>query len=358
MIYLDHNATAPLLPAARAAMLDALDRCWANPDSPHAAGRAAAMAVDRARSAVAALVGRDPRELIFTSGATEANALALSGLCSDERPEVWVSAVEHPSALAWGTRRMPVDGRGVIELAALEAALGKGADRVAVLSVMAANHETGVLQPVAEVAELARRAGVPFHCDATQIPGRVTFTFDADLITISAHKFGGPKGVGALLSRARLRPLLRGGSQERGRRAGTPNVPGIVGMGAAAAEIAGTTQDPGARDRLEAACRALGGLILGEGAPRLPNTLAVLFPVPGDLVVSALDLEGIAVSAGATCASGSSAPSPVLAAMGVHGTPVRFSLGPDSRSPVGCVEAALPALARVMARMEVLCASS
>lgn len=354
MHYLDHNATCPLLPAARAAMLDAADRLWANPSSPHRAGRDAAMAVDRARRQVAALVQRDARDVIFTSGATEANALALQGSRSASRPQVWTSAVEHPSALAWADRRLPVDRRGVLDLEQLARALAEAGDQVAIVSVMAANNETGVLQPVAEIAPIVRQAGALFHCDATQLPGRLPVRLDADLITLSAHKMGGPRGVGALIGRPAPQPQLRGGPQERGRRAGTHNTPGIVGFGAAAEAVSAQPPfEPSRRDRLEAACRALGATILGEGAPRLPNTLSALFQAPGELVVAALDLEGVAVSTGSACASGASEPSHVVEAMGFSGVPVRFSLGPDTE-----IEAAVEALELVLRRMEGQCASS
>lgn len=354
MHYLDHNATTPLLPEARAAMLDAMDRLWANPSSPHAAGRAAAMAIDRARQQVAALFGRAARDVTFTSGATEANALALSGLRTSARPEVWTSAVEHPSALAWADRRVPVDRRGVLDLDALDEALASGGARVAVLSVMAANNETGVLQPVDEIGRRARAAGVLYHCDATQLPGRVATSVEADLITLSAHKIGGPRGAGALIGAVPFQPLLRGGPQERGRRAGTPNTPAIVGFGVAAERARQHPSfDPGPRDALEEACRRLGATILGEGAPRLPNTLSALFPAPGELIVSALDLEGVAVSTGSACASGASEPSHVVRAMGFEGVPVRFSLGSDTE-----VSSVIGALELVLRRVEVDCASS
>lgn len=345
MIYLDHNASTPLLPEVRAALIDALDRHVANASSPHRLAREAAAAAEEARAQVARLAGRAPREVLFTSGATEANALALAGITSEERPELWATAVEHPSVLAWATRRLPVDGRGVIDLDQLEQALRRDGRRVAALSVMAANNETGVLQPLAEVAALAAAHGVRLHCDATQLPGRLPFEVPADLITISAHKMGGPKGVGALIGLP-PRPFLRGGTQERGLRPGTPNVPGIVGFGVAAALApARAPMDPGPRDRLERAIRALGALIVGEGAPRLPNTVTAVFDAPGDLVAAALDLEGVAVSNGSACGSGAAATSAVLAAMGLRGVPVRFSLGADT-----VVDEVPDVLARVLAR--------
>lgn len=338
-IYLDHNATSPLLPAVREAVVDALDRLTGNPSSPHAAGREAAMAVDRARRQVAALVDADPRSVAFTSGATEANAWALCGVDG----VVLASAVEHPSVLAWAHETVPVDRRGVVDLEALDRRLWAGG--VGIVSVMAANNETGVLQPTAEVARICRQHEVPYHCDATQIAGRLPVDVPADRLTLSAHKMGGPKGVGALVVRgAWPPPLLRGGPQERGRRAGTENVPAIVGFGVAAEQ---PIPDFRGLDRLEEVCRELGGRILGEGAPRLPNTVSVLFDEPGDLVVMALDLEGVQVSTGSACASGASEPSHVLGAMGLgDAVAVRFSLGPHS-----VVEPAIAALRRVLSRM-------
>jgi cysteine desulfurase len=306
------------------------------------------MLVDRARAQVAALVGRDPREVLFTSGATEANAWALSGLRTAERPLVLTSAVEHPSALAWADHTVPVDRHGVVDLDALDELLARHGDRTAVLSVMAANNETGVLQPVAEVAARAQRAGVLFHSDATQIPGRLPVDVPADLVTLSGHKLGGPKGVGVLVARVLLQPLLRGGPQERGLRAGTHNVAGISGMGAAA-EVCGI-MDAAPRDRLQAACERLGGRVLGKGPPRLPNTLSVVFSHPGDLVVMALDLAGVSASTGSACSSGSAAPSHVLSAMGEQGTPVRLSLSPgQDTAPI------IPILDQVIASMEAAC---
>ncbi|MEL6346851.1 MAG: cysteine desulfurase family protein [Myxococcota bacterium] len=338
-LYFDHNATAPILPAARDAMIMALDA--ANPFSPHAAGREAAMMIDRARRSVAGLADVDPRTVIFTSGATEANAWALG----HRDGPVLTSAIEHPSALAWASETIPVDDNGVIDLDWLSRRLSAGWPEGGVVSVMAANNETGVLQPVGAVAALVRAVGGVFHCDATQIPGRLPMAIDADLLTLSAHKFGGPKGVGALIVKTGVAPLLRGGPQERGLRAGTHNVPGIVGMGAAA--LACGEMAPQRRDALVALCRSLGGEVLGEGAPRLPNTLSVLFNAPGDLIVMALDLEGVSASTGSACSSGSAQPSHVLAAMGKSGTPVRLSFGPQTD-----IEPLKPILARVISNLE------
>ena len=324
--YLDHNATSPLIPAAREAMLTALDS--ANTASAHAAGQSASMLVDAARMKVARLLGRDPRQITFTSGATEANATILRGLQTPTRPLVLTSAVEHPSVLGHATHTIPVDERGVIELDTLRQMIASLADELAVISVMAANNETGVLQPVDAVAQLAQEAGVPLHCDATQLIGRLPVQLPDCWLTLSAHKFGGPMGVGALVGEGTLPPIFLGGPQERGRRAGTHNVPGIAGMGAAA-EAAGV-QTSDARDALADCCVALGGEILGASAPRLPNTVSVLFDVPGDLIVMALDLAGVYASNGSACSSGAASESHVVRAMGKSGIPVRFSLGPET----------------------------
>ena len=301
------------------------------------------MVVDAARTSIGALVGRDPRQVTFTSGATEANATVLTGLCSPRRAAVLTSAIEHPSVLSYATHTVPVRRSGVIDLAALQEQVAALGDELAVISVMAANNETGVLQPVEEIAAIAAAAGVPFHCDATQLPGRLPVSIPADWLTLSAHKFGGPMGVGALVGEGELTPLLRGGPQERGRRAGTHNVPGIAGMGAAAA-VAGTMSSD-AREELARCCRALGGAVLGEEARRLPNTLSVLFPVPGDLIVMALDLEGVAASNGSACSSGAASESHVVQAMGYSGIPVRLSIGPQTD-----IQPVLPILKRVVER--------
>ena len=324
-VYLDHNATSPMTGPVAACVAEAVASSWANPASPHRAGRAAAAVVDRARTQVAAWVGRDAREVVFTSGATEANALALAGLRSPGRGLVLASAVEHPSVRDHADLEIPVDSDGVVDLDALDSLLSTHASRLAVVSVMAANNETGVLQPLEDVAARCRAHGVVLHTDATQIFGRTQVPLPADLITVSAHKGGGPKGVGVLVTDRTLNPLLRGGPQNRGMRAGTLAVPLVAGLGAAAAR-AGVV-DSGPRDALEALCRSLGGRVLGAGAPRLPNTLAVQFGVPGDLLVMALDLAGVEASTGSACASGAPGRSHVMAAMGEDGIPVRFSFG-------------------------------
>jgi cysteine desulfurase len=361
--YLDCNAGAPVRPAVVAAVAEALAEPG-NPSSVHACGRAARRRLEQARESVAALVGADPSGVVFTSGGTEANALALAGT---GRTRLLVSAIEHASVLeaAHRAEHIPVDGDGVIDLAALERMLA--ADPTpALVSVMAANNETGVVQPVAEVASLARAAGALVHCDAAQAAGRMALSLaglGADLLTLSAHKLGGPPGVGALVladAARQLAPLLLGGGQERRRRAGTENLPGIAGF-AAAARLAMDDLENGAilevrdlRDRLEAEAlrRVPTAVVVGANAPRLGNTSCLAVPgVGAQVVVMALDLAGVAVSAGSACSSGKVSASHVLAAMGlpnaVRGAAIRVSLGPQTRADeVECFLEAWAALAR------------
>lgn len=330
MLYLDANATRPMEPGAAEALCRAIVELPGNPHSPHKLGRQAAAAVEVARAQVAALVGRPARQVRFTSGATEANAWALRGLRqqASERSggpvRVLCSAVEHPSVLCQADERLPVDARGVIDLEALEKALDRGDLPVAVVSVMAANNETGVRQPLHEIARLCQDRAVPFHCDATQLPGRLDCAaIPADLLTLSAHKLGGPKGCGALIGARLPPPLLCGGPQERGDRAGTVAVPLVHSFGVAAT-LCQPMEDE-VQQELEARAKALGAIVLGEGAPRLPNTSTLLFEQPGDLIVMALDLEGVCASTGSACASGAAEESHVVVAMGLRGLPVRLS---------------------------------
>jgi len=325
--YLDWNATAPLRQEAQAAVTAAL-AVTGNPSSVHAAGRAARHLVEAAREQVAALVGTAPGDVVFTSGGTEANTLALSPALGDV---LLVSAIEHPSVRCGGrfsvVEEIPVTVAGLVDLAALKRRLA-GCSRPMV-SLMLANNETGVIQPVAEASALVHAAGGLLHVDAVQGPGRIACDFGtlgADLMTLSSHKIGGPQGVGALIRRngIQLDPLVKGGGQERGRRAGTENVAGIAGFGAAAEAVARHWANEaalmaGLRDQLEAglAATAPGIVIFGREAPRLPNT--TLFSIPGlkaETAVIAFDLAGVAVSSGAACSSGKVAPSHVLAAMG------------------------------------------
>ncbi len=341
-IYLDHNATTPIHPDAAEAMAAALCEVG-NPSSVHRRGRRARAAVERARAAVAALVGAAPATVVFTSGGTEANALALRGA---RRPRVLVSAVEHPCVLdaVDDPEIIPVDGDGRVDVDRLDARLAAD-PRPSLIAVMLANNETGVLQPIDAVVTVGRRHGAQIHCDAVQAAGRLPLALDAlgvDTLALSAHKLGGPMGVGALVLRdgAAREPLLRGGGQERRRRAGTENVPGIVGFGVAAeraAALPAAERLAALRARLEAGIRARAAdtVIFAEHAPRLPNTSCFAAPdVESDSQVIALDLAGIAVSAGAACSSGSVASSHVLRAMGVapdlSRCAIRVSLGPMS----------------------------
>jgi cysteine desulfurase len=352
-VYLDHAASTPCAPAVFEAMVPWLTR-GVNAASAHAEGRACAAAIDLARHQVAALVGWDPVGVVFTSGATEANALALA------EGGWWTSAVEHPSALAWAPDTLRVDGRGVVIVEDVARVAPTGARGV---SVMLANNETGVVQPIAEVIGAARAHGLAVHVDASQAPGRVALDVlrGADLVTLSAHKIGGPQGVGALL-RARglsVTPRSRGGPQERGLRAGTHAVAAICGFGAAAERareaLAASPRVAALRDRLESALAERGGRVAGAGAVRLPNVAAVGFEdVDAADLVAALDLEGVAVSAGSACASGSHAPSHVLRAMGFltggfRGGAVRFSLGATTTDDE--IDRTIAALDMVLARL-------
>lgn len=343
MVYLDYNASAPM-PECVARAVTAAMQLFGNPSSVHGYGRAARAVIEAARRDVAALVGARPQDVVFTSGATEANLLALTG---SGRRRVLVSAIEHVSVLdaAPDAERIPVRPDGIVDLDALSRMLAAD-DTPALVSVMLANNETGVIQPIAAVAALAAAAGALLHCDAVQGPGRIPVdiaALGADFLTLSAHKFGGPKGVGALVLRdgVRLSALIRGGGQERGLRGGTENVPGIAGFGAAARHAAALLARAGAiarlRDRLEAKVRALAPevVIFGADAPRLPNTSCIALPgVRAETQVMALDLAGFAVSAGAACSSGKVQPSHVLRAMGADAMlaacAIRVSLGPDT----------------------------
>ena len=340
LAYLDWNATAPLRTEVISAMAEALTRTG-NPSSVHRWGREARQAVERARAEVAALVGAAPAEVVFTSGGTEANQLALRGV-SGRR--ILISAIEHDSVgeAVPDAAAIPVTPAGVIDLAALETLLADD-PRPALVSIMLANNETGAIQPVAEATAIARRHNALSHCDGIQGVGKIAVDFRAlgvDLLSISAHKLGGPQGIGALVVRdgVDLDPLQRGGGQERGRRAGTENVPGTVGFGVAAALAAGESlPSPKIRELRDAAETGLISVapdarVFASEAPRLPNTLCIGMPgVPASTQVMALDLAGVMVSAGAACSSGKVRRSHVLSAMGA--TPeeaesaIRVSLG-------------------------------
>ena len=347
--YLDYNATAPLRPEAREAMVAAL-ATHGNPSSVHAEGRAARALIESARAKVARLAGAKPENVIFTSGGSEANALALAAQ-TGEAWHCYISAVEHPSVLAGGrfyresTSRIPVSADGVIDLDVLAAELAKhhlGGWRPFV-SLMAANNETGAIQPVAAAAEIAHEAGGLLHTDAVQIAGRLPIDFSAlgaDMMTLSAHKIGGPKGVGALVLRegVPVEPLIKGGGQERRRRAGTENVAGIVGFGVAA-ELAAAEPDKAAelaalRDELEERALAVepDTVVVSGRVARLPNTSCLAVPgTKAETLVIGLDLAGVAVSAGSACSSGKVEASHVLSAMGLSHElaqgAIRVSLG-------------------------------
>ena len=345
MIYADHNATTPLRDEAREAML-AVMATPGNPSSVHRAGRAARAVLESARRSVAALLGAPAETVVFTSGGTEADLMALAGT---GRKRVLVSAIEHDAVLAVpGVERVPVLSNGLIDLAALEAGLGAEA-KPALISVMWANNETGAVQPLADIVALARAHGALVHSDAVQAVGKLPVDFTAsglDMMSVSAHKIGGPPGVGALLVREGLTldPLITGGGQERGRRSGTENLVGIAGFGAAADAVArerasaageGETGRVAAlRDRLESRIleAAPGARVLCRDVPRLANTSCIVMPgMPAETQVMALDLEGIAVSAGSACSSGKVKRSHVVAAMEPDGTAaettIRVSLG-------------------------------
>jgi cysteine desulfurase len=339
--YLDHNATSPLRPAAFDAMAAAL-RAGGNPSSVHRAGRTARSLIDGARRQVAALVGALPAEVVFTSGGTEANNMAIDG---SGRKRVLASAIEHDSVLkaAPDAEIIPVDGNGVVDLGALERLLALPGEP-ALVSVMFANNETGVLQPIADVVRLARQAGALVHCDAVQAAGKVRVDLHGlgvDYLSLSAHKLGGPTGVGALAIRsgAPFAPDRRGGGQESNRRAGTENVAGIAGFGAAADASREGLMVEGLRDRMERSLLAIapGARVFGVGAPRLGNTSCISMPgVKAETQVMALDLAGLCVSAGAACSSGKVHRSAVLLAMGVEDavaeTAIRISCGWNTES--------------------------
>ena len=346
--YLDWNATAPLRPQARAAMVEALDAVG-NPSSVHAEGREARGIVEAARERVAALVGAEPRHVVFTASGTEANMLALSPQTGGRWQRLLVSAIEHPSVRSGGrfptVEEVAVTAAGVIDLDDLAKRLAAGPQ--ALVSIMLANNETGVLQPIKEAARLVHEAGGLLHVDAVQAAGRIPCdinALEADLLTLSGHKVGGPKGAGALVKRAPLdlHPLVTGGGQERGQRAGTENVAAIAGFGAAAGAAkanlaAESAHMQGLRDRLEAGLRAAtpGLIMFGADAVRLPNTtLFALDGLKAETAIIRFDLEEVAVSSGAACSSGKVQPSHVLKAMGVSPalarSAMRVSLGPTS----------------------------
>ncbi|MGZ6021142.1 MAG: cysteine desulfurase family protein [Rhizomicrobium sp.] len=371
MHYLDHNATSPVRAEVRAAMEHALT-AGGNPSSVHGAGRAARAAVERAREQVAALAGARAQDVIFTSGGTEANALALCGAVQGAAEagaritRLFVSAIEHDSVLANaaalaervpGVRleHIPVTPNGVIDLEALRVLLREGKGR-ALVAVMAANNETGVIQPLADVATLLKEHEGYLFVDAVQAAGKIALDASADYVSLSAHKIGGPQGVGALIVRegAPLTAMILGGGQERGHRAGTENVGGIAGFGAAA-RVA-TMQTFTLRGRFESELKAIAPelVIFGDDAPRLPNTSNFALPgVAAETAVMALDLDGVMVSSGSACSSGKVRPSHVLRAMGVSeamaSCALRVSFGWNSTE--ADVDAALASISHLLTRV-------
>jgi cysteine desulfurase len=378
-IYLDYNATTPPAPAVIAAVAACLGDEFGNPSSVHSFGQRAKAVLDRARTETAALIDADPSEIVFTSGGSEANNLAIRGVfearLATGRHQLVTTGIEHEAVLntvrALGTRGadvviVPASNRGVVDAAAIAAAIS---DDTALVSVMLANNEIGTVQPVSEIAAVCKARGVLLHTDAVQAAGKIPFsvkTLGADLVSISAHKFSGPKGAGALWIRrgVRLTAHTTGGRQERNRRAGTENLPALVGMGVAAA-LAKANLDASAlsvshlRDRLEAGI--LTGVprtaVNGEGAPRVPNTTNISFDgIEAESLLIALDLEGVAVSTGSACSSGSLEPSHVLRAMGLPNNrarnSLRFSLGASTtEAEVDFVIGVLPALVTKLRRL-------
>jgi len=353
-VYFDYNATTPLAHEVRDAMVGALDDTYGNASSVHHFGQRAKAAIDDARSSVARLINAEPSEIVFTSGGTESDNFAIRGVAealeSAGRRHLVASAIEHEAVLntlkalarrGWTVTLIPVDQSGVVSADALRGAL---TDETALVSVMHANNEIGTVQPIAALASAAHERGALFHTDAVQSAGKIPVDVRAlgvDLLSLSAHKFNGPKGTGALWIRrgTRLLPTMTGGKHERNRRAGTENVPAIVGMGVAAqlaaSKLAADAPRVAAlRDRLEARVLAAvpGTAVNGARDARVPNTTNISFDrVEAESLLIALDLEGIAVSTGSACSSGTLEPSHVLRAMGLppHRTQnsLRFSLG-------------------------------
>ena len=376
MIYLDHNATSPLRPEAREAAECALG-IGGNASSVHARGRTARAVIERARAQIAALAGARIEDVIFTSGGSEANALALWGAVHGAAGDgaritrLFILAIEHESVLAnvaalaervAGLRleTIPVTGDGVVDLEALQAMLREGKGR-ALIALMAANNETGVVQPLAEVADLARDAGAQLFIDCVQAAGKIALP-SANYVSLSAHKIGGPQGAGALILRqgAPFAAQILGGGQERGRRAGTENLSGIAGFGAAceiaARELSEVNKIAVLRDRFEDGLKRIApdAVIFGAPTLRLANTSNFALPgLPAETALMALDLDGVMLSSGAACSSGKVKPSHVLAAMGVSEElsrcALRVSFGWNSAETDA--EAALSSISRLFARV-------
>jgi cysteine desulfurase len=374
-IYLDHNATTPVAPEVREAMLPFLGEDFGNPSSVHWFGQRARRAVERAREQVADLLGADPREIVFTGGGTEAANQALRGTveaAGRSDAAVVTSAVEHKAVLSPCLRLeqsgvrvtiVGVDADGVVDVAAVAAALD---ERTVLVAVIFANNEVGTIQPVERIVETAHARGVPVFTDAVQAVGRLPLdvrTLGVDLLALSGHKLYGPKGVGALYVRrgTRVGPLILGGDHEGGRRAGTENVPAIVGLGRACELARGRLDADGRRlrvlrDRLEAGIlsRVPDAQFHGARERRLPNTASVSFPgVEGESLLMNLDLLGVAVSTGSACSAGSLRPSHVLLAMGrpaeVAHAAIRLSLGRDNTEEE--IDIAIEAVAEAVGRL-------
>jgi len=374
-VYFDNNATTPVLPEILAAMQPYFSEHFGNASSIHHHGQETRAAVERARESVAALLGCRNSEVVFTSGGTEGDNLAIFGLAR-EGDHVITSTIEHHAVLnsckhleSAGVEAtyVPVDGRGLVDPQDVRRALRS---TTKLISIMMANNETGVLQPVEEIGEIAAEANVYFHTDAVQAAGKVPIdvqTIGCDLLSISGHKMHAPQGVGALYVRKGtiLQPMLHGGSHERSRRAGTENVPGIIALGKAA-EIAKQALDRGDLARMAEMRDHIEQTILGEvgaagvngaGAPRVPNTTNIYFDyIEGEALVIALDLKGLAVSTGAACSSGAIEPSHVLTAMGLPPerarASLRFSLGKQNTPDE--VEFALSLIPQIVARLREL----
>jgi len=357
-IYLDYNASAPLRQEARVAMLGALQRCG-NASSVHAEGRQARQLVEEARAGVAMHVGTDPRNVTFTASGSEANVSVLAPAIVGDQPtgidRVLVGATEHPSVLAGGrfprdrVATLPVDGDGVIDLAAMSEALARSAElsETVLVSVMLANNETGAIQPITEISKIAHQAGAIVHTDAAQAIGRMPVNIGdlgVDFLTLSSHKIGGPQGAGAVVMKSEgvaFTPLITGGGQERRRRAGTENVAAIAGFGAAILaakdDLAKTNTWRSWRDGLAAAiATGSGTTIFSERVSRLPQTLCVgVAGATAETLLIALDLAAVAVSSGSACSSGKVSSSHVLTAMGVDPdlarSAIRISFGWDTR---------------------------
>jgi cysteine desulfurase len=380
-IYLDHNATTPVDPAAADAMMRALQDLFGNASSVHYYGQQAKAAIDDARSAVAALVGAEPSEIIFTSGGTEADNFAIRGAAEalelTGRRHLITLGIEHEAVLntfkalakrGWRTTVLPLDASGIVSPDRLREAM---TDDTALVSIMHANNEIGTIQPITELAAIAHLHGALFHTDAVQSAGKIPVSVRAlgvDLLSVSAHKFYGPKGIGALWAKrgVRLSPFLSGGKQERNRRAGTENVPGAIGMGIAAARAvpkmaADAARLAALRDRLENGILASvpNTDVNGSREARVPNTTNISFDrIEAESLLIALDLEGVAVSTGSACSSGTLEPSHVLKAMNLSShraqNSIRFSLGASNTDEQ--IDRVLGILPRVVAKLRTLSA--